>query len=414
MARKKRLRIAAFSYLHADNAHPLSVFSEWGVSDRLGDSLAAVATVWARAADEGADAILFLGDLFHRRRPDPTTLSLVARSFASLQGGHAFPLVLVPGNHDTGAAGGDSTVDVFTALGLENARVPQDTEERGALVLKGGGVDFLGYRYERPPETIGRLESLPAGKRPRVLLLHNDVTGVVDHGWTCPDGISRRHLADAVATLCGHYHTPQVLPREGGALPVLSYGKVDIPPGAVLYLGAATQLNFGDEGGLRGMWLLDFEGGDLERAEFMPLGGPRFLTVDIDPTATPHDLAVRVGEDIVDNGPLTFLKVRCRAPRHLLDAIDRDAFEREARLTSLRELKERALDDDALRGITWELEPVHEHTARAPLDAKAGLRQLVEAYVESGAVDLDGLDEEDVLDAGLRILDEVEGKGEAT
>lgn len=396
---KRGNKYLIFSDLHADNLLPLSVYDEGGLGDRLVDSVEVLTRIWRIAEEEEVQAVFFLGDLFNRPRVDAMTMTTIGRALYKLQDAFQIPLVMLPGNHDSaGRLTTSSTVDVFGALSLPHTVIARDDDP---LVWDDAVFKFVAKRYDRPdvagPNLAAHLASVPdPGKT--ILLLHHDIKGAKVGSWMT-EGMDRDLLKRFRLVLSGHYHQPQVLTPTGERIePSPEFESVpfgDLDRGTVVYIGAPHQIDFGDAGGSRGVWLLEtFPTGKVE-LEFRQLDGPRFGAVDFEHDAT-YAEAVKPLAGPAQAGA-QYVRLRVSGPKHALDALDREQYEKAARL---------ALGEEP-RAFKWESDVMAHHKARLALDTHLGIDALIEAYVNSDLVDLGELDPEDVLAYGRAVLEDV-------
>jgi len=393
-------RYLVFSDLHADNLLPLSVYNEDGLGDRLVDAVEALTRIWRVAEEEGVQAILFLGDLFNRPRVDSMTMTTIGRALYKLQDAFQLPLVLLPGNHDSaGRLTTSSTVDVFGALALPHAIIARDEEP--AVWDADPTFCFVAKRYDRPdvagPNLAAHLASVPDPSK-TILLLHHDIKGAKVGSWMT-EGLDRDVLKRFRLVLSGHYHQPQVLTPSGERIePSPEFESVpfgDLDCGTVVYIGAPQQIDFGDVGGARGVWLLEtFPTGKVS-LEFRQLDGPRFASVDFEHDASYADAVKPLAEPAQVGAK--YVRLRVSGPKHALDALDREQYEKTARLAL----------DSVPRAFKWEVDVTAHHKARLALDTHLGIDALIEAYVNSDLVALGELDPEDVLAYGRAVLEDV-------
>ena len=94
-----------------------------GLSSRLGDFLNRLDELIAFAISERVDAVLFAGDAFKTRDPNPTVQRAFAERIRRLSRA-AIPTVLLIGNHDLPSVVSRATsVDIYDALGVDHVRV---------------------------------------------------------------------------------------------------------------------------------------------------------------------------------------------------------------------------------------------------------------------------------------------------
>jgi len=400
---KRDRRFLVFSDLHADNNLPMSTYDAAGVSNRLHDTIETLTQVWRLAEEQKVEAILFLGDLFNRPRPDATTVTLISRALADLQGMYAAPLVMLPGNHDAGTRRSlFTTVDFFGAVRLPNTVVIRDLDPddpHAPLGWESEKLYFVGKRYDRPDESLARLRELftqvGSDMGSTVLLLHHDIAGGRVGSWSPTDALPLELFKGFPLVLSGHYHQPQVIYPDGERVwpaadeELVEFGPLE--PGTVVYVGSPQQHDFGDCGGARGAWVLTHSRRGKLKLDFHNLFRPTFAEASFAHTDPPAKVA-RMFEEAAD-----YVKLKVVGPKHGLDSLERGAYEAAVRA---------AIDHDP-RSFKWELQVEAHHTKRADLDSHLGIDALLDAYVNSGSVNLGDLDPADVLAYGRAMLEEV-------
>lgn len=280
-----------------------------GLSSRLADFLRAFDRVVDYALDEanGVHLVVFAGDAFKTRDPNPTYQRAFARRIRRLSDG-GLPVVLVAGNHDLpNAANRAHAIEIFDTLEVPGVYVSSKPESfrietqngpvqvvtlpwvtRSALLARDeyanrslAEIDDL--ILERLTQVIegenGLIDRLDR-TAPTVLVAHGTVQGAVygsersvmlGNDLLLPPSLVRHPAWDYVAL--GHIHQHQVLHQS--------------PP--VVYAGSLERIDFGEEKEDKGFVVAEVERGSA-RYEFRPLDARRFVTVRVradgdDPTA---------------------------------------------------------------------------------------------------------------------------------
>ena len=281
-----------------------------GVSSRSLDFLRALDAIIARAIDEPADAVLFAGDMFKNRDPNPTLQRELARRIARLvQAG--VPIVLLVGNHDLpGAIGRATAADIYEALNIQGVHVIRNPGavrvETASGPLQIVGVPWITRSTALVQEAFRALgdvdldEAIRAGISnqvrtlarefdpdvPAVLLAHVSLQGA-DFGLeralmlggdvtVGSDDLSASAF-DYVAL--GHIHKHQSLGIR--------------PP--VVYAGSPERIDFGEEGEPKGyVWVKieEADGGRKTTWEFVELPARRFETLRIDATGDEPEVSI--------------------------------------------------------------------------------------------------------------------------
>ena len=300
------IRILHFADLHIGMENYGKLDPQTGVSSRIGDFLARLDEIVQYAFDHDADLVLFAGDAFKTRDPDPTQQREFARRIKQLAG--RLPVFLLVGNHDIpGIAARATSIDIFRALEVPNIIVGRTggsqvvQTKRGPLFLawmpfpvrnrlmtqeefKGASVDQLDRALEG--KVIGLLQGLAEEARsqpmPRVLAGHFSVGGakfgsersvMLGRDLVVPQSALADPAWDYVAL--GHIHKHQHL----------SAGQ---PP--IVYPGSLERIDFGEEVDPKGFcWVELAQGATTWR--FVPVQARPFRTVEVDVRRAPEPTA---------------------------------------------------------------------------------------------------------------------------
>ena len=130
------IRVLHFADLHLGEQSYGKLDAASGLSARALDYLARLDEVVAFAAAEAVDLVVFAGDAFHSRRPNPTYQREFAGRMRRLAG--IAPTVLLLGNHDMPLnAVGASALDVYEALDVPGIHVARDYRVETMLCRRG-------------------------------------------------------------------------------------------------------------------------------------------------------------------------------------------------------------------------------------------------------------------------------------
>ncbi len=298
------IRILHFADLHLGVENYGQVDPETGLSSRVRDFLDRLDEVVEYALRKKVDAVIFAGDAFRDRHPDPTYQRDFARRIARLAG-KGVAVVLVAGNHDLPSMLVKATsMDIFRALEVKNVYVSARKEEllrvplrrkrqlqvatfpypnRSRLLVsdeqrRKSLREQEDYLRAQVAQNLARLADQVDRAVPAVLVGHMVVLGaelgteqrmVLGYQPEALLGTVAHPAYDAV--LLGHVHRGQVL-------------RAADPP--VLYAGSLERVDFGDEGVEKGFYVLEIAEGTAERRrvsyEFVPVQARRFLTLDVD------------------------------------------------------------------------------------------------------------------------------------
>ncbi len=300
------IRVLHFADLHIGTENYGKLDPQTGVSSRIGDFLARLDEIVEYAFDHDADLILFAGDAFKTRDPDPTQQREFARRIKVLAS--RMPVFLLVGNHDIpGIAARATSIDIFRALEVPNIIVGRTggsqvvQTKRGPLFLawmpfpvrnrlmtqeefKAASVDELDRALEG--KVIGLLQGLAeeAGSQamPRVLAGHFSVGGamfgsersvMLGRDLVVPQSALADSVWDYVAL--GHIHKHQALNSNR-------------PP--MVYSGSLERIDFGEEADAKGFcWVELAQGASTWR--FVPVQARPFRTVEADVRRAPDPTA---------------------------------------------------------------------------------------------------------------------------
>ena len=408
------IRLLHFADLHVGMENYGKVDPETGISSRIRDFLDRLDEVIAYAIERDADLVIFAGDAFKTRDPDPTQQREFARRIKHLA--DKAPVFMLVGNHDIpGMAARATSIDIFRTLEVPNVIVGRTISSqviqtkrgpvfvgwvpfpvRGRLLAqedhKGASVEALDKAVEAL--VIGELNDLAAEAAsqppsvPRVLVGHFSVGGAT-YG-SERSVMLGRDLVIQKSSLTypvwdyvglGHIHKHQNLTANDPGSP------------PVVYSGSLERIDFGEEVEDKGFCWVELERGKT-KWEFVKVNARRFVTIRVDareaddPTAAA--LAKIAGRDPSTGSgrdPSTGSELALSLPkgRDLAGAIVRVSVRlRAAQEASLRERDiEKALREAEVSTIAAIGKEV-EREVRTPLGAASPETltpvQLVERY----------------------------------
>ena len=309
------IRILHFADLHIGMENFGQIDPGTGVNQRVLDFIHRLAEVVDYAIDHQADVVLFCGDAFKTRDPNPTYQREFARQIMRLTQ-HEIVTVLLVGNHDMPVMEKRaSSVDIFRTLAVPNvivgykeelhrintrhgllqlaavpwpmrARLVQDEETRRASIEE----------MDRALEQImdQELEHLAADvdeQYPAILAGHFTVDGsllgsernvMIGRDAVVKLSALNKPTWDYVAM--GHIHKHQDV--NAGRYP------------AVVYSGNLERIDFGEELEPKGFCWVNVRRGSTTW-EFVPIQARRFVTIDADATGdgdSPTDAVLRAVE----------------------------------------------------------------------------------------------------------------------
>ena len=298
------IRVLHFADAHIGMENYGRTDPESGLSSRVVDFLRRMDDLCAYATEHDADLIVFAGDAFKTRSPNPTYQREFAhrvRDLAALA-----PVVLLVGNHDVAPARMKaSSVEIYDTLAVPNVWVADQYETR-LIETKRGPVALGTAPYPIRARLMDEID-LPAGMTiaetdarlqtalgeimtqlaaeaddlagpdaPRLLTGHFTVGGAVlssERGIMLGRDVSLpREIVgdlrwDYVAL--GHIHKHQNL----------STGRDDLAP--VVYSGSLERIDFGEEGDTKGFCWVELERG-ATRWQFVEVDARPFVTLRAD------------------------------------------------------------------------------------------------------------------------------------
>jgi DNA repair protein SbcD/Mre11 len=296
------LRVLHFADVHIGMENFGRIDSDSGLSSRVVDFLRRMDEMVQYAADHEVDLVVFAGDAFKTRSPNPTLQREFAWRVQDLR--NLAPVVLLVGNHDLPMnASRASSIEIFDTLAVDGVWVAQDYELRrvetrrgpvlvGAapypirsrLLAEQGGLSlpeadramqaFLAQALEDMAAQADALD--PAGAIPRLLTGHFTVSGAVtgsERGIMLGRDVEvlLSNIADPRwdYVAMGHIHKHQNL----------TAGRAGVPP--VVYSGSLERIDFGEELDAKGFCWVNLARGTADWS-FVPLTTRPMVTIDVD------------------------------------------------------------------------------------------------------------------------------------
>lgn len=268
------IRVLHFADAHIGMENYGKIDSASGLSRRVHDYLRRIDEMIAHARQRDVDLVVFAGDAFRSRNPDPTQQRAFAQRVRALA--QMAPTVLLVGNHDLPVnAAKASTMDIYHTLDVPNIWVALDYELR-RIATKRGDVIVGAAPYpirarllgddsrrgltiaeqdaklesilgEKLAELAHEAESLADETTPRLLTGHFSVDGAV-WGSERLVMLGRDVTVDLAAladrrwdyVALGHIHRHQNLTKD----------RSDAPP--VVYCGSPERIDFDEEAQTKG------------------------------------------------------------------------------------------------------------------------------------------------------------------
>jgi exonuclease SbcD len=316
-SKMEKIRLLHFADLHIGMENYGRLDPKTGVSGRVLDFLQRFDELIDYGLSRDVDLVVFAGDAFKHRDPNPTYQRAFARRVKRLADA-GVPVVLLVGNHDIPAmAQKASSIDIFHTLQVPNVIVGR-VEEVHRIETKRGPVQVITVPYPVRSRLLSHAEyrglnmteldkalqqvvtkNIEALKAeldpdiPTVLSGHFSVSGAV---WGSERGVMlgrdvvvpKSALADPALdyVALGHIHKHQNLTE----------GEPGVPP--VVYAGSLERIDFGEEGQPKGLCWVELARG-ATTWEFIRVKARPFVTIradvrqDDDPTQTVLDAVAR-------------------------------------------------------------------------------------------------------------------------
>lgn len=292
------MKLLHFSDIHIGMENYGKLDPETGLSTRLLDFFKTFDFIVETAIKEGVDTVVFAGDAYKTRDPNPTQQRGFGTRIKKLAKS-GIPVVLVIGNHDTpNAEGKANTLDIYSALEIDNVWVSRKPELL-KIPTKSGDLQIvtLPWLHKNDYKTVGDKLNLLYGKissdSPAIFLSHAEIEGAsygsekgmaIANDVTIPLPLLQDKRLSYVAL--GHIHKHQVL------------GKNPL----IVYSGSPQRIDFGEEKEAKGVILVEITPAVPAKAgnhkytssfQFVPTNARGFLTItvnlkpeDPDPTKT--------------------------------------------------------------------------------------------------------------------------------
>jgi exonuclease SbcD len=313
------IRLLHFADVHVGMENYGKIDPSTGISSRVMDFLLRMNEICEYAEDYDADLVIFAGDAFKTRQPNPTYQREFARRVKRLA--NQCPVVLLVGNHDIPSMTQKaSTVEIFHTLDVEGIIVGR-TDKLYRIETKRGPVQVATVPYPMRQRLLADLSTRGRGISELDGLLRQEVDRIIQ-------GLAEQVDPDIPAVLTGHFTVSGarigseqgvMLGRDVAVLkstvsdPVWDYvalGHIhyhqDMNPGnhpPVVYSGSIERIDFGEEGAPKGFCWVELERGRADW-QFVELNARPFLTIrcDVRHSADPTGDIVRAiaAHDVTD------------------------------------------------------------------------------------------------------------------
>lgn len=344
MPEAKPIRILHFADAHIDMANYGRHDPDTALPIRVVDYLKSLDTIVETAVSQKVDLVLFAGDAYKDRNPQPTFQRAWGRRMMRLSEAR-IPTLLLVGNHDVSPASGRAhTLHEFATLAVPHITVadrihrlgPEDLNlplqiitvpwvSRSQLMSREEShgktlQEILDMLEDRVGMAVERLIDEADPDLPLILTAHASVDGakygserqvMLGHELVLSRSLVGKRQLDYVAL--GHIHKHQSL-----------NDKDSHPP--IIYPGSIERIDFGEARETKGFVLAEISKGHTDW-EFVPLKTRRFLDYPIE-TRDPETFM----EDVLDQLPEAekvaeaICRVQLRYPREWEPMLDERAI----------------------------------------------------------------------------------------
>jgi exonuclease SbcD len=292
------IRLLHFADLHIGMENYGRLDPETGTSSRVRDFLDRLDEVVNYAIEGGADLVVFAGDAFKNRDPEPTQKREFAKRIKRLA--DEVPTLLLVGNHDMpGMAAKANSMDIFQALDVDGVIVGNTNGSR-VVETKRGPVFVAWLPYPMRNRLLSWEEHQGKSIQELQLALREVVSGYLDELAVEAD----THAIPRV--LVGHFpvdvakYGSERTVMLGQEMPILlsmlaeptwdyvalghihkhqSLNEDRYPP--VVYSGSLERIDFGEEREEKGFCWVELVRGET-MWKFMPVAARPFKTVKVD------------------------------------------------------------------------------------------------------------------------------------
>ena len=271
------MKLLHFSDLHIGMENYAKLDPETGLSTRLLDFFKTFDFIVETAFKEDVDAVVFAGDAYKTRDPNPTQQRGFGERIAKLA--KKIPVILVVGNHDTpNAEGKANTLDIYSALEIDNVWVSRKPEIL-QIPTKSGELQVVTLPwlhkndYKVIAEKLKLLYEKIKSDSPAIFLSHAEIEGAsygsekslaIVSDVTIPLPLLQDKRLSYVAL--GHIHKHQVLSKNP----------------LIVYCGSPQRIDFGEEKEEKGICLVEIPKPGISSFQFIPTNARQFLTITVD------------------------------------------------------------------------------------------------------------------------------------
>ena len=137
------IRVLHFADIHIGMENYGKIDPETGMNQRVLDFVSRLREIVDYAIEHEADAVIFAGDAFKTRDPNPTYQRAFARQIVRLSKA-GIPTVMLVGNHDIPLMEQRaSSIDIFATLDVPNIIVARTERLHRIQTKRGGGLHYV-------------------------------------------------------------------------------------------------------------------------------------------------------------------------------------------------------------------------------------------------------------------------------
>ena len=280
-----------------------------GFSSRFHDFLFALDRVVDYALENKVDLVLFCGDAYKSREPSQTQQREFAKRINHLTT-NGVPIFLLTGNHDLpNAIGRATTTEIFDTLAIKKVYV-SNRPDIYRIPTSSGTIQIASLPWLRRSALLSKedtknLDFEQINQRLQQILTNIIAANIPKLDPTLPSilaahvWVANAQLGSERSMTIGQEHVLLLSNVANAAFDYIALGHIhkhqvlsDNPP--VVYAGSLERLDFSDEEDDKGFYLIeiatDKETGKRQVSfDFHPVGGRRFLTIDINVAAEDTD-----------------------------------------------------------------------------------------------------------------------------
>jgi DNA repair protein SbcD/Mre11 len=303
------IRVLHFADVHIGMENYGKTDPQTGLSSRVVDFLHQMDRIIAHAKENEVDLVVFAGDAFKTRTPNPTYQREFAHRIQDLA--ELAPVLLLVGNHDVAPmAVKASSIEIYDTLRVPNVwvageyKVEKVDTKRGPVIIGTAPYPIRSRILEHTPTMGLTIQETDA-------ILMEKLTAILDELAEEADKLAEENGdADIPRLLTGHFTVLDAMVGSERAIMLgrdikipkmmladarwdyvalghihkhqnLTAGRDDVPP--VVYSGSIERIDFGEEGDDKGFCWVELAR-KATQWQFIDLPARPFVTIDLDLT----------------------------------------------------------------------------------------------------------------------------------